>query len=420
MHRSIAFIERLITTIGVAESSVKSIRLSNEAPENISIDSIRVEINFLSSGIDDFFHQTVNSTGFFVDDVIAISSEGYRSRSATELKSIRFEGEVQVVQIFFSNERNITADKLKSALITETAFGLPAALTKLLPVSKIKFYFGSNQQPMNLSAADAGVVSVHNDIAFMQEQIESPYIEWRWIAPNGKISVKRVELTEYTSASNRDLLKRFSLTPKIGFKVYGFFSPELMTQSVPCLDWTNLVNNINQKVESYVERYTRDQVARVSSRINRVHHRPDVFYKNRNISKEPENEVETVILFDRLCRTENMSFPGGLKVKILDYSPKDIDSICEISISPDSPALVGPVEFEYAIKSFFDHGHDYRQVKLIICYTVGSLAFPYTTGGITYMLDLSQGLPKLRNSNDEMSVPCLILDRIVKKNAIAN
>jgi hypothetical protein len=157
------------------------------------------------------------------------------------------------------------------------------------------------------------------------------------------------------------------------------------------------------------------QVMRINERVDLVQRRSVLRSDNKDFGFCPVNEIETVLLFQKISLTAPRLLPGGLALTILDYSPRDIDAICRIQQTPAHPIEIGPVEFEYSLTSFFTHGHDYRQVKLIVCFTIAELIFPFRFGGITYDLIRAGGLPKLTNLADWSSVPCLVLEELFKK-----
>ena len=72
-------------------------------------------------------------------------------------------------------------------------------------------------------------------------------------------------------------------------------------------------------------------------------------------TKNPSNEIETVILFSQLC-TNN---PG---INILSYSGKYPDAIIEWA------GKIYRVEFEFLAYNFYIHRHNPRDCDIIICW----------------------------------------------------
>lgn len=413
MNRSLEFISRLISNVGVGATSVQSIRISNEAPSGSGGNFVRVEMGFSEEGVDSRFSTSLISMGLHVEDVIQLDVDGFKSVAASDIHNADFNNSIRVARIYFSKDPQITPDKLIALLKSDTVFGLPCALFNNLPAAKLKFYYGINRDPLSLSIGAHGAVYVVDGVPYVLEKTSTLYVEWYYIGSYGKLISKKVSIENYLSRRSVDKLSRLSLDPKVGLKIFGLFSDQQMSALAPFEDWADLTNVINTRVDEYVSEYTKCQVSRISDRVTGLQHRRNVSCRGIPLGKEPINEVETVLLFERLCHLKGFIFPDGLSAIILDYSPKDIDSICEIKLNKHSPTLVAPVEFEYSLKSFFDHGHDYRQVKLIICYKTPDNMFPYTVGGITYDLDESGEVPKLMNSIDDTRIPCLILNKFV-------
>jgi hypothetical protein len=225
---------------------------------------------------------------------------------------------------------------------------------------------------------------------------------------------KKVDIKNYLSASSLDELERHAYSPKVGLKIYSLFPSSLLNEIIPLKSWRWLIEQVQEIVQSDLTRHTRDQVKRINERISALRSRNKIVITGIELGCVPQNEVETVLLFQKISLSYPNLLPQGLSVRLLDYSPKDIDSICEVQLTKDHPPVVVPVEFEFSLKSFFSHGHDYRQVYLIICYTQKPLNFPVSIGGITYDLDKTSSLPRLINTADKTFTHCLILEDMFK------
>jgi hypothetical protein len=261
------------------------------------------------------------------------------------------------------------------------------------------------------SALQARAYKTH---PFLSELTKVPIVEFLYIDDRSNLTTLKRPITDYIDEDLILLLTRHAYTPKVGLKICSIFPSTFFSNTVPLATWDFIRQQVSNIVREDLNRHTKSQVDRISKRIGEVQRRKKIISGGIDFGLAPINEVETVLLFQKLALIYPNKLPGGLRVELIDYSPKDIDSICRFQLSPNHPEETGPVEFEFSLASFFKHGHDYRQVKLIICYTIKPLVFPYFYGGINYSLDKSGIMPKLTNTLDNSSVPCLILEELFK------
>ena len=126
-----------------------------------------------------------------------------------------------------------------------------------------------------------------------------------------------------------------AISPKVGLTISSLFPAHFFTATVPLASWDFIRAQAGLIVKEDLERHTKSQVERISRRINEVQRRKKVFHGGVELGLAPINEVETVLLFQKIALSYPAILPGGLKVLLLDYSPKDIDSICKFQLNDE-------------------------------------------------------------------------------------
>ena len=416
MSRALEIIRRFVVDTGHKNTSVENIRI-NLGPLQDGSHSIILEINFRNNTLDDVLYSCLTAIGVFTDDSFHIQRPEDTDWSLVLLHELNRAFPIKLLKIHLVRERShLTIDSIQKTLRSSTLFGLPKKLVAGLPISKLKLYYGVNSQPLDLFAdlQSNDSVNVYENHGFTHKIIATPHIEFIYINDNGNLVTKNIAIQNYLSPQVLKDLERHAYLPKVGLKIFSLFPSSFLTEVIPLKTWRWLAEHIQQIVQADLTRHTRDQVKRISDRIDALGTRDKIIHNGIDFGCVPQNEVETVLLFQKISLSNPQLLPQGLSVKLLDYSPKDIDSICEVQLSKDHPRAVVPVEFEFYLKSFFAHGHDYRQVFLIICYTQKPLNFPITIGGITYDLDKTSSLPRLTNTADKTFAHCLILEDLLK------
>ena len=415
MSRVVELIKRFVADTGQSETSVKSLRLSNDPRGVNTLTTVRMIVSFTNEVIDQIFLNSIVGTGIYLDDTfLALQPDG-KSIKIDDISKLNNEKFFKEIEIGFSYEKKpITSEQIIKKLQAETIFGLPHVLFKNVPISNLKIYFGVNQSALQLLKESALQARAYKTHPFLSELTKVPIVEFLYIDDRSNLTTLKRPITDYIDEDLILLLTRHAYTPKVGLKICSIFPSNFFSNTVPLATWDFIRQQVSNIVREDLNRHTKSQVDRISKRIGEVQRRKKIISGGIDFGLAPINEVETVLLFQKLALMYPNKLPGGLRVELIDYSPKDIDSICRFQLSPNHPAETGPVEFEFSLASFFKHGHDYRQVKLIICYTIKPLVFPYFYGGINYSLDKSGIMPKLTNTLDNSSVPCLILEELFK------
>ena len=416
MSRALEFIQRLICQTGVLETRIKSIRVSNDPVHN-GVFVTRVMTEFLDSMFDNTILGALTSSGHYLEDEYLLFMDDQTTllvKDVVELRDISINRSVKMIEFGFSYEKKpLTVNSLVKSLQSNSIFGLPKKIIQSLPVSKIKIYFGANSNEVLLFKSSEENLGSFNGYAYIIETTASPYVEITCLDELGRLEYKKIGIEKYVDTALIDQLNRYSFTPKVGLKVYGLFDVSELSAEIPFTNWMVLKEKCNFLVGASLARHQHSQLERINNRIIAVSKRKRVSFQSIDLGCEPSNEVETVLLFQRMSSLINNPFPNGMIVKILDYSPQDIDSICDVKISRNHPASINPVEFEFSLKNFFLHGHDYRQVKLVICYTVSPMIFPFIHGGISYEIEKNGGLVKIKTSDGNHCFDCLVLQEIV-------
>lgn len=415
MSRVIELIKRFVTDTGQSETSIESFQLSNVPKSDNGHLAVRMIVSLTGGKLDQVFYNCLLSAGIYVDDTFKVTSIDGNCIAISDIYCIPKDGNFKSFEIVFSYEKKpVTIDLIVKSLQSETIFGLPAELFKNKPIAKLQIFFGANNEPINIKKNTAEKTRAHDSYPYVFTFTKTPYVEFNFINDRSNFVTLKRPITDYVDVDLILLLTRHAYTPKVGIKLSSVFPSNYFASTVPLASWDFLRGQVASIVSEDLSNHTKSQVNRISKRIDSVQRRAKIIYQGAQLGLVPINEVETVLLFQKIALNFPALLPGGLKVSLLDYSPKDIDSICKFQLSPNHPEETGPVEFEYSLASFFKHGHDYRQVKLIICYKTNPLIFPYAHGGINYKLDVSGFLPKLTNTFDGTSIPCLILEKLFK------
>jgi hypothetical protein len=225
---------------------------------------------------------------------------------------------------------------------------------------------------------------------------------------------KHVNIDNYLNIDLKKKLFRYSYKSRLSISFHSLIPEDYFTSLIPLFDLLELKQQINYSVNRSLDDFLLSQVRALEERIASLQNRKKIYYQNSYLGLEPENEVETVLLLERITAVGLNQLPNGMRIRVLDYSPRGIDAICDYSPNSNEPQIRIPVEFEFSLKNFFDHGHDPRQTKLIICYEVESIQFPYDHHGVIFELDTTQSIPRLFSREDGVTVNCLIIKNLVE------
>lgn len=415
MSRVVELIKRFVAEVGRKPTSVESIRLFNNPRVEGGQTSVSLRVSFAGGAFDKSFYRSLLSGGIYVHDTFTIYRPGDESGSPVNPDQISPDGDIEVVEIRFSHEkRPVTPDAITKTLQRETIFGLPLILYKNCEISRLNIYFGANKDPIRPVKESRQQVRSYDSHPYLVETVKGYSVEFIFLDERSNLVSLRRDIADYLSEDVRLNLERHAYTSKSGLRITSLFPSSYFSSAVPLGGWSFLRDQCDAVVGQDLKNHTNLQVHRITRRIDEVQRRRRVVMGGVDLGLTPINEVETVLLFQKISFCCPDLLPGGLKVSMLDYSPKDIDSICRFQLSPNHPEETGPVEFEFSLASFFKHGHDYRQVKLIVCYTISPLVFPFAHGGLSYTLDKSQKLARLTSTSDQTSIPCLIIEDFLK------
>lgn len=415
MSRSLEIIKRFVAAVRDRDTSVCQIRVSNSRPPTDSLRfGVSLSFKFKDGKLDTYLANTLRGAGLFSEDRVSaeyLSSGALRTQEGLEGLENK---EILLMEVELTREGTpISASAMKRALHDETIYGIPIELYRNYPISQVEFFFGASQLPLELKKSAHSNAHAFQGLPLIVDFAgRAGFIEIYYVNEHGRLVALSAPITMYATAEVEQSLVRHNFKPRLSVRVFGGFIERLPAGEPVLSGWPYLIETINRRIVEELETHSRNQVRRISQRISAVNNRETLSIGSQKFGVKPVNEIETVLLFQKLASCQGLIFPGGLNVEILDYSPKDIDSICRFQMTPGHPEEIGPVEFEFELRSFFKHGHDHRQVKLIICFTAKPLTFPFDFGGVTYNLEESSTLPMLSNSQSRSSIPCLILENL--------
>lgn len=412
MSRALEFIQRLFCLTHLNATTINSIRVSNEnRPAGANITNVGIKFN------DGIFELNVLGSilhsGHYSEDYSIINYHNGSSTVCNESSFIKghiSDTNVDSIEFIFSYEKKpLLTNNLIKALQSNTIFGMPKCIVKSYAASRIELYFGANSQKIQILKDTKEQLRSFEGRGCTIEVSNVFSLEIIWLDDGGRLTSKKVDIKKYLSEDLLNNLIRYSFEPKNGLKVYGLFDSVHVQDDLPLRGWASLKEEAERLVRERLNYHLSSQLNRIEERIKEVHKRRRVSFKGADLGCEPINEVETVLLFQRMSSLPSNPFPNGMEIKILDYSPKDIDSICEFKESRNHTLRITPIEFEFNLKNFFLHGHDYRQISLVICYTVANLSSPFSHGGVNYYIDRSYPIARVVTSERECCFDCLIL-----------
>lgn len=407
---------RFIQEINPVSCTVKSIRIKSQH-------------SHLGNGAQFFFSKSsegdwpnlvslVHETGFRVGDLIGFSEEIAEQINSDSLK--KFEDIFSTsneVFLYLANENAIHPSALVEELQKNTIFGLPVELYQNYRILGLKIYFGASSVDTKITINNVlnEQLRAKEGASYICCSNDSGKIEFNYLTSSNKLKKKKVNIDNYLSAEISQNINRFKHSVKKGLTFYCFFAEEEFKLDTPLSNWTYLIDSINSIAIDSLDTMLKNQVSAIERRIALTTQRARVFYNNEELGLVPENEQETVILYERYLAKNNYRLGRDARLKLLDYSPHGIDSVCNFSADLSEPLTAVAVEFEFVLKNFFDHGHDPRQVKLVLCYSMKSISFPYDHFGIIFDVDRTGKLPKLINTVTNNSCYVFALEDVVQE-----
>ena len=398
MSRALLLLGKLFTGIGKSGTSVSSVRLHGIAGGCV----LQIEI---PNGPCKPLLETLRTS------IWQPSDSAFASTLGTQCK---FDPTTEVPPV---DCRSITISLLPDAVPTlpdlkrtalGTALGMPSLLTKGLPIDKIDIYFGANAIPVVLNRPNAQLWHFQSSRVATRD-LDRFEVEFNYLS-SGHFRKISVSADSYLSSELASTSRRLKFRPQQGITVFTL--EDVGEAEKPFGNEPVLGSKVNSLFEVALKLHQNRQLSRINSRLSECSSRPHVKAGGALIGVEPRNEVETLILLERL--TSRGFLPCGIKLEVVEYSPRDIDSICRYARSSGAPLTTVSVEFEYCLANFFQHGHDPRQIQLIICYR--GMKFPYDHEGHTYkLLETPGSIPRLVCEAEGVSVDCLILERIVSR-----
>lgn len=415
MSRAVAAVRGLISAIGLHETSIVSIRLiSKVAADNLG--ATVLEIAFSPMGMDTKIPLVFSSMGLFIEDQIeCVDDSGHRqSYLPADLQKLFGDSSVKRLIVTLSREPSLGQPHLIDVLRRDTVFGFGDWVQKHAPVTKVSIFYGVSTVPLKVLSTTGLQARVYKSRPWVAHEIDGPFVEFVYLDESGLQRNRKLPLDSYLDSGRKLRRQRYLFKPKRGFKVLSLFSPAWFSAKVPLPEWSEFKEQVFSAFDSSFKNHMSGQVQRLEARIKGLPRRRQIKFHGESVGFSPRNEIETIILLERMILRAPSDLPFGIKLKLLECSPQDIDAICEYSRVPNGPASPRAVEFEYSLRSFFAHGHDPQQVALVICYTLGGMEFPFEYFGMTYSLERGKGIPRIHCSADGSAVDCLILEEWVQ------
>lgn len=400
-------------------------------PVNCSINSIRIKSNYRGavSGVEFFFSKIaegawpniislLHEAGFKVDDLIGYNQQSAQQISFESLTKLEKDlGASDEIYFFLAAESAVHPSVLIDELRKKTIYGFPVNLFSQYRILDLQFYFGASSLPTKISTDIFLAESIRSKdgLPYVFQKNESGKIEFNFLTPSRVFKKQLIPIDRYLSFDISQRVNRFKHSLKNGFTFYCFFPESEFSVEVPLTNWTTLTDLVKISAETSLNSMLKSQVQAIEDRIASTSKRKRVFFKGEELGLLPKNEQETVILFERFLAKNNYQFGGDARLKLLDYSPQGIDSVCSFSASLNEPMTAVAVEFEFLLKNFFDHGHDPQQVKLILCYSMKSVSFPYDHFGVIFDLDRTWKLPRLVNTATNNSCYVFALEDVLEE-----
>ena len=415
--RAIHFLIKLTQTHSRCPHVPQTIRVSSRVLDGLS--GVSVALDFGDVLATEKVRVALNDVGFFADDRIRFNYE------AESMQLVISSGELdkrwnvcQRVEIFFSHELVPSSGALRAALQKRTVYGMPISFYRSTSIGKLKWYFGASQHELSMRIeSDSSSVSAFNGHPYFLKKNSRGIVELIYLDTRNALKHKELTLESYLTRDAVLRLRRHSFKPKVGITLYLDFPVESIEVERPLSDWNEFSRDIEASVSNELQNHLRSQVSRIEARIHELENRSQLYFKGHFIGYLPYNELETVIILERYLNVNNGRLGTNARFTLLDYSPSGIDGIAAFSPTDGTPITKVPVEFEYQLSNFFSHGHDPLQVRLVLCFTRGSLEFPFDHFGVVYnLISHSNGLYRLVNEAGEELCFVFILNEVIQAN----
>lgn len=416
MSRSIHFLVRLVQRESIsAACTVASVRLFGSTGPG-GHPGVYLDLELHGHGDPELLQSIFHEVGLNVEDLIQIDDSCVPQKLIAVVSNIaNFLGSNKHFRIFFANETHVAQGAIVQALRKHTIFGMPSVFYSQKPISEIKFYIGANKNRVDLNLENhRHSLRSLNGYPYTFEITTHGRVELFYLDARGALQHKESRLDCYYSEDIQQKINRYQFRNKLGLTIYGLFPISWVECPAPLIDQRELTDLINRESEAALNDMLMQQVRRIEERIRNIPRRRRVRFRGSVLGLEPQNEHETVILFERYVAANNGRIGSASGFRLLEYSPQGIDSICEFSPSPNIPFNVVAVEFEYHLRNFFSHGHDPCQVKLILCYSLAGLSFPYDHYGVLYTIDRTAELPRLINMETGEKTFLFALEEVVE------
>jgi hypothetical protein len=416
MSRLKTLVVRFIQILDAKSSTLRSIRIKSS---HIDGDN-GVEIEFINqaNGAWPNLISIVHEVGYRSGDLISIDDNPFQEINNAALSELdRSLVNSVKVKIRLSNESVVHQSELVSEIRHHTIFGLPPTLYGNYNIKNLSLFIGANQRSV-LIPVDYNfdtTVRSNDGRPYVITETANGKIEFYYLRKNNSLNRLQIATTSYLHDDVAKDLNRFKHTIKSGYAIYCFFPEEHFQDETPFKGWTEFVELMNNSAKSSLQKMLTNQVAAIERRIASISSRRRVYFRGEELGLVPENEQETVILYERYIAKNNYMLGRVSRLRLLDYSPQGIDSVCSFAANSSEPTTNIAVEFEFMLQNFFDHGHDPRQVRLILCYSMKEMVFPYDHFGITFDIDRTGDLPRLIDKSTGNSCYVFALDETLEE-----
>lgn len=416
MSRITSLLIRFTQGLDANSSTVEYVRVkSSNTSENSAVE---IEISNGIGGAWPRIASLIHEVGFRSGDTISFND--YKNIEISSDILVKLEENIKNLNkltIRFANENSVHPGQLVSELRKHTIFGIPRNLYKNFKINSMKIYVGANQFPLNLSIDYTNLSDVRsmNGYPYLVSENETGKVDFIYLNSSNCYKKQQLPVEKYIHHDILKDLKRYKHTVGFGISIFCFIPEEYFKSDTPLNDWPELIDSINSKAKLSLEKMLQNQVAAIEKRILAISTRKKVYFKGEELGLVPINEQETVILYERYIAKNNNVFGKVSRLRLLDYSPKGIDSVCSFALNSNQPTTNVAVEFEYVLQNFFDHGHDPQQVRLILCYSMKKTIFPYDHFGVIFDIDRKGDLPKLVNKNTGSTCYVFALDEVLEE-----
>lgn len=417
MSRALDLLVGMVRSLTVENRlGVESVRIATlQRPNSVGRSlSFKIERNPTESWLP--LSNIIKMFGVYTDDEVLLDDGPSQPLSEMLASGELTDRAVSKITLILINEREFNLSSIPDYLQHETVFGFPLELVKKLSVTKLKVFIGASREPISLffHPLEKVIIRAHNGYPFAVFSNPMRGIKLCLLGNDGGLKVYNLDADNYLSIKNQLLTLQFKHKPKLNYLIYALLPEGYGFTDLPFSNFNFLVDKINSETLRLVAEHLKKQVEQLDERFESVRIRKKVYYETVELGIVPKSELETVLLIDRYVRQKNNSLTTGGRFKLLEYSPTGIDAVVEFAL-PGAPVSVVAAEFEYELRNFFEHGHDIRQVKIILCYSMRSTEFPFVHCGVTYHLNKSGELPSISRDCDEAVAYLFCLENYIQE-----